>query len=110
MVKSLLLIVLLALVGLAPEVFAQSELTRQNLFDLNPFMPEHFEQRVTQFRAETVKTGCILFLGDSITEGADWQRLTGDSTVVNRGVGGDITFGVLKRLDEVIRRRPASLF
>jgi len=30
--------------------------------------------------------------------------------VINRGIAGDITFGVLGRLDEVIARKPAKLF
>jgi len=30
--------------------------------------------------------------------------------VINRGIGGDITFGVLKRLDDVTRRQPSRLF
>jgi lysophospholipase L1-like esterase len=36
--------------------------------------------------------------------------LLNDTTVVNRGIGGDITFGVLKRLDDVIKRQPSKLF
>jgi len=34
--------------------------------------------------------------------------LLGDTTVMNRGIGGDITYGVLKRLDDVIRRAPST--
>jgi lysophospholipase L1-like esterase len=33
-----------------------------------------------------------------------------DTTVLNRGIGGDITYGVLKRLDDVINRQPKKLF
>jgi lysophospholipase L1-like esterase len=33
-----------------------------------------------------------------------------DPATVNRGIAGDITFGVLHRLDEVIARQPAKLF
>jgi len=33
-----------------------------------------------------------------------------DSTVINRGIGGDITFDVLQRLDDVIKRKPSKLF
>jgi len=43
--------------------------------------------------------GAIVFLGDSITEG--WHSLTNDFPrlhVVNRGIGGDTTRGVLYRL------------
>jgi lysophospholipase L1-like esterase len=49
-------------------------------------------------------------LGNSITEIGPWAKLTGDTTVVNRGIGGDITYGVLKRLDDVITRQPRKVF
>ena len=98
------------LVVQATVVYAQPELTNQNLFDLEPFRPEHYTQRVAQFEEEPVTTGRIIFLGNSITEGGNWPQLLGDSTVVNRGIGGDITFGVLERLDDIARRRPSKLF
>lgn len=85
-------------------------LTNQHLFDTIPFIPEHYPQRVAKFEKEPVVAGRIIFLGNSITEMGNWGKLLGDSTVVNRGIGGDITFGVLKRLDDVIRRQPSKLF
>lgn len=95
---------------LASACAAQTPLTRQNLYDVGPNMPEHYTARVALFEAEPVVTGRVVFLGNSITEGGDWARLTGDSTAVNRGIGGDVTSGVLRRLDDVVRRRPAKLF
>jgi len=90
--------------------FAQSTVTNQRLFDTIPFIPEHYPQRVAAFEKESFSTGKILFLGNSITEMGRWGKLLGDTSVVNRGIAGDITFGVLKRLDEVIRRQPSKLF
>jgi lysophospholipase L1-like esterase len=88
----------------------QNTITNQRLFDTIPFIPEHYPQRIAQFEKEPVITGRIIFLGNSITEMGNWSKLTGDSTVVNRGIGGDITYGVLKRLDDIIRRQPSKLF
>ena len=84
--------------------------THQHLFDTIPFMPDHYASRVAQFEKEPVTTGKIMFLGNSITEGGPWAELTGDKTVINRGIGGDITYSVLKRLDDVIVRKPSKLF
>lgn len=89
---------------------AQSPVTNQHLFDTTAFIPEHGERRMAEFAQQPVATGRIMFLGDSITEGGDWGTLLGDTTVVNRGISGDITFGVLERLDDVTRRRPSKLF
>ncbi|HTS45244.1 MAG TPA: GDSL-type esterase/lipase family protein [Puia sp.] len=98
------------LLGSGFMAMAQSTVTNQRLFDTIPFIPEHYPQRVAQFEKEPVVTGKIIFLGNSITEMGRWDKLTGDSTVVNRGIGGDITYGVLKRLDDIIRRQPSKLF
>ena len=52
----------------------------------------------------------IVFLGNSITDRVDLNELLGMSNVHNRGISGDITFGVLQRLDEVINGHPAKVF
>jgi len=72
--------------------------------------PEGYERKVAIFRTQKPSAGKILFLGNSITEGANWKKLLKDSSVVNRGISGDVTFGVLNRLDEVVRYKPSKLF
>ncbi|MGD9706502.1 MAG: GDSL-type esterase/lipase family protein [Candidatus Delongbacteria bacterium] len=52
----------------------------------------------------------IVMLGDSMTEFADWSELTGRDDVVNRGISGDITEGMLKRLDTVFKVKPKICF
>lgn len=52
----------------------------------------------------------IVFLGNSITDRVDWNELLGICNVHNRGISGDITFGVLERLDEVTGGKPAKVF
>ena len=57
------------------------------------------------------QSGAVVFLGDSITEG--WKTLAKDFPdlkVVNRGIGGDTTRGVLYRLNaDVISLKPAAV-
>lgn len=53
----------------------------------------------------------ILFLGDSITDNAEWVELFGNNpNIKNRGIGGDDTDGVLQRLDEITESNPAKVF
>jgi len=52
----------------------------------------------------------IVFLGDSITDEGDWSKLFPDLSVINRGIGGDTTLGVLNRLDQVIELQPSQIF
>jgi len=82
----------------------------QKAWDTIPNMPQHYVERLAVFKKEKVATGKIVFLGNSITEGADWKKLLKDSTVINRGISGDITFGVLNRIDDVIKLKPSKLF
>jgi lysophospholipase L1-like esterase len=57
------------------------------------------------------ETGAVVFLGDSITQG--WNSLAKvfpDIKVVNRGIGGDTTRGVLYRLNtDVLALKPAAV-
>ncbi|GIL23609.1 MAG: sialate O-acetylesterase [Bacteroidota bacterium] len=79
-------------------------------YDTVPNLPEHYWVRMEKFKKEPVVPGKIIFLGNSITEGGRWRQLLKDSTVINRGIAGDNTFGVLARLDEIVKLKPASLF
>ncbi|MBL7851077.1 MAG: sialate O-acetylesterase [Cyclobacteriaceae bacterium] len=79
-------------------------------YDSLPNQPDYYRQRATAFRAEPVSEGKVVFLGNSITEGGDWRKLLGEPTVIQRGISGDNTFGVLARLDEIIRHKPSKLF
>ncbi len=110
MTMSVVLAACFFLVAQPSAVYAQSEVTNQRLFDIEPFLPELYARRVAQFEKEPVVTDIIIFLGNSITQAGNWPQLLGDSTVVNRGIGGDITFGVLDRLEDVTRRQPSKLF
>ncbi|HDT11853.1 MAG TPA: sialate O-acetylesterase [bacterium] len=52
----------------------------------------------------------IIFLGDSITDGCDWAELFQNINIKNRGISGDVTDGVLDRLNEVTESKPAKIF
>lgn len=100
----------LFIVALLP-FFAQAQnVTNQRINDTTPFMPEHTPQRLQQFAHDPVVTGKVIFLGDSMTEMGRWKKTTGDATVGNRGIAGDITYGVLKRLKDITDRKPSKLF
>jgi len=79
-------------------------------YDTLPYMPEHYVARYQLFQNEPMKTGRIIMVGNSITEGCDWKALLQDTTVINRGISGDVTFGVLNRLKEITDRKPSKLF
>lgn len=74
------------------------------------YRPGKYNELVAKFIAEPKSKKEIVFLGNSITAGADWSKLLDLPNAKNRGISGDITFGVLGRLDEVIARKPAKVF
>jgi len=70
----------------------------------------YYEQKATLHQLLPNTKGEIVFLGNSITDIGEWSEIWQNSKVKNRGISGDITFGVLARLDEILSSRPAKLF
>jgi lysophospholipase L1-like esterase len=71
---------------------------------------DHYYQRKAIFEDEPDTKREIIFLGNSITEGCDWKSLFPEKNVINRGISGDVTMGILNRLDEVTSSKPAKIF
>ena len=69
-----------------------------------------YEHRKDQFELLQDAKGEIIFLGDSITEAGEWAEWFGNPSVKNRGIAGDTTPNLLKRLDEVLRSQPSKIF
>jgi lysophospholipase L1-like esterase len=77
----------------------------------NPdYRPGAYAAKTAQFRSYPNSTKDIIFLGNSITAGTDWAELLGNPNARNRGISGDITYGILARLDEVTEGQPAKVF
>ena len=70
-----------------------------------------YNERIKEFKNNPIGQNKIVFLGNSITEGGgDWNAKFGVKNIVNRGISGDITEGVLNRLDEIIYYKPIAVF
>lgn len=70
----------------------------------------YYQGRMELFNSLPVQKGAIVFLGNSITERGAWGELLPGVKVMNRGIGGDNTFGVLARLEGVVKAQPRKLF
>jgi lysophospholipase L1-like esterase len=73
-------------------------------------VPKHIRQRQPQIGRESIVSGSIVFLGDSITAMGDWSNVLKDRTVINGGVAGDITSRVPRRLKDITDRNPSKIF
>lgn len=83
---------------------------QSNRYDTIRYARQHYQKRVSDFNKEPVRWGRTILLGNSITEFADWKELFQDTTVINRGIAADNTFGILERLNEIISRKPSRVF
>ncbi|GEM_PF-285761 len=70
----------------------------------------YYAQRRTLFEMLPNTKREIIFLGNSITDGAEWSELFQNKRVKNRGISGDHTGGVLARLAEVTASKPEKVF
>lgn len=71
---------------------------------------EYWHQRYTLFEKLPVTPTDIVFLGNSITDGGEFQELFGMENVLNRGIRSDRIDGVRKRLDQVTDGHPQKIF
>lgn len=69
-----------------------------------------YTERLEYFEKMPVSRGAIIFLGNSLTEAGRWNDIIADRPVLNRGISGDISYGVLARLDEIVRHKPKKVF
>jgi lysophospholipase L1-like esterase len=74
----------------------------------DPYYLDRESQFVIIARTETLNQ--IVFLGDSITDRCEWNELFPANNVINRGISGDRTYGVLNRLDNIIKNKPSKVF
>ncbi len=74
------------------------------------YQSTYYEQKRTLYESLPNTRGEIIFLGNSITDTAEWSELFGNRRVKNRGISGDNSFGVLARLTEVTAGKPAKVF
>jgi len=74
------------------------------------YRPGKYVELVKKFKDDPKSKKDIVFLGNSITAGTDWSKLLDLPQAKNRGISGDITFGVLDRLQDVIDGKPSKIF
>lgn len=92
-------------------LLCQLSQAQQTAATANPdYRPGAYTVKSAQFRSYPNSRKDIIFLGNSITAGTDWSELLRNPHCRNRGISGDITYGILARLDEVTEGQPAKVF
>jgi lysophospholipase L1-like esterase len=97
------------IIGLLSFLSCAQLLIAQQKIDSN-YANSYYLQRMEYFNQVPKQQHNIVFLGNSITERGKWQDLLPGKKVINRGIGGDNTFGLLARLDVVLAEKPTTIF
>ena len=72
---------------------------------------EFYFDRIKKFRNNPIGFNKIVLLGNSITQsGGDWNKRLYANNIINRGISGDYTEGIINRLDEIIYYKPTAVF
>jgi len=87
-------------------IYAKAQIVKWD----STYRPGKYVEQVGKFKADSKSKKDIVFLGNSITAGTDWAKLLNLPQAKNRGISGDITFGVLERLQDIIDGKPSKIF
>ena len=100
-------------------VFFSGCITHHNLYPDNTtkingqldWQKTFYFNRIQEFKNNPIGKNKIVFLGNSIIKGGgDWNKRFKKNNIINRGISGDYTVGILNRLDEIIFYKPIAVF
>ncbi len=68
----------------------------------------HYQEKIIEFALKKAENDKVVFVGDSITEG--WLTVPYLSkSVLDYGIAGDVTTGVLNRVEQIINAKPKKV-
>ena len=70
----------------------------------------YYARRATLFDELPIGKKDIVMLGNSLTDGCEFNELLGNRHIKNRGIVGDIVQGLIDRIDPIIKGQPKKLF
>ncbi|GGF71594.1 GDSL-type esterase/lipase family protein [Wenyingzhuangia marina] len=77
----------------------------------NDWTIKNYQSRIATFEKDVPEFGDVFFIGNSITQqGNDWNEKFELNHIKNRGIAGDVTDGVIARLNEIVYYKPKAVF
>lgn len=105
----ILAVVLIAKKGGIPYILRQLNSTSAKT-SAQPWVEIYYQHRQSLFENITEISSPIIFLGDSLTDSCEWNEILNHPQIVNRGIMGDTTDGVLNRLSPILASQPRQIF
>ena len=94
---------IIAILSSLAYIYLKNKETERKNIELQQMLEDYYNGKVEQFEEEnkSIIPGetDVVFLGDSLTDGCDLSLYYPEYTTLNRGIGGDTTIGLEKRLD-----------
>lgn len=87
------------------QVYAQE----QSPVDSN-YVFSGYTEKMEIFNKMPIRKHAIVFVGNSLTDAGRWNDIAPELPILNRGISGDISFGVVARLNEILRHQPKKIF
>ena len=96
-------LLLVAVLSSAVYIYLKKQADERQIAEFQQMIQDYYDGKVARFEEENKsivpgKTD-VVFLGDSLTDGCDLSLYYPEYTTLNRGIGGDTTIGLEKRLD-----------
>ncbi|TAJ11929.1 GDSL family lipase [Marinilabiliaceae bacterium JC017] len=87
------------------------QMTAQNTLPYDTsYTFQHYELKQAMYKCLPNRNKEIVFVGNSIIERGPWNELFKNKKIINRGIGGDISFGVSNRLNTIVDSNPKMVF
>ena len=108
--KNFLLFVFVLIFTMSVTACGGSSVSDNISTDIDNINTVYYQVKLSILKSMPKDTGKIVFLGDSLTDYVKFEEFLPDVKIKNRGIAGDTTVGVLKRLDDIISLKPSKLF
>src|ERR1700747_1440247 len=102
-------IVCIALLGLWLLFLAGKKIKQRWIIE-KTINSQHWQRRDMEIKNIPQSKYKVVFLGNSLTELFDVNEYFKDTTLLNCGIVGDVSEGLVKRIDNVARLKPEKLF
>jgi lysophospholipase L1-like esterase len=91
-------------------LFIGGKKTKQLWIIERTIQSEHWQKRAKEIESAPIGKYKTIFLGNSLTEMWDVNYYFNDSTILNAGITGDFSEGLLKRITPIIKLEPKKVF
>lgn len=87
----------------------KEKISKESGINSNIFSSPIYLSRIKLFEYFTINCD-VVFLGDSLTKEGQWSEAFPDNKIANRGVSGDTSEGIIRRIEQILEINPKIVF